>query len=78
MALITGTNPSGKMFDVVDEDGDVLGSFDEIGDAVSCGRAAPWWAGQVNIRRDGRLYAEQHARHKAIAHQNRLAFEYAY
>jgi hypothetical protein len=77
MALISGINKSGKMFDVVDEDGDVLGSFDEIGDAIDCGRAAPWWAGSVNIRRDRSLNATQHARHQELKRLARRAFDYA-
>lgn len=77
MAIITGTNPSGKMFDVVDEDGDVLGSFDHIDDAVACGRAAPWWAGLVNIRRDAAMRARQHAANMAAQRERILAFEYA-
>lgn len=60
MALINGDNQSGKMFDVVDEDGDVLGSFDDIGCAIDYGRTAPWWAGSVNIRRDRSLNAARH------------------
>ena len=77
MALINGHNKSGKMYDVVDEDGDVLGSFDEIVDAVDCGRAAPWWAGCVNIRRDSSLNAMQHVRDQELKRLARMAFDYA-
>jgi hypothetical protein len=77
MALINGDNRSGKMFDVVDEDGDLLGSFDEIGDAIDCGQAAPWWAGCVKIRRDHSLDAIRHARHKELKRLARLEFDYA-
>ncbi len=77
MALINGDNKRGKMFDVVDEDGDVLGSFDEIGDAIDCGKAAPWWAGCVNIRRDRSLNAMRHARHKELKRLVRVEFDYA-
>lgn len=77
MALINGDNQSGKMFDVVDEDGDVLGSFDEIGRAIACGRTAPWWAGSVNIRRDHSLNAAHHARQQELKRLARLEFDYA-
>lgn len=61
MALINGNNASNKLFDVVDGDGDVLASFDTIREAVECGRAAPWYAGTVDIRRDITINARQHA-----------------
>lgn len=77
MALINGDNQSGKMFDVVDEDGDVLGSFDEIGCAIACGRTAPWWAGSVSIRRDRSLNAARHARQQELKRLARLEFDYA-
>jgi hypothetical protein len=77
MALINGNNKSGKMFDVVDEDGDVLGSFDEIGDAIECGHAAPWWTGSVNIRRDRAFHALLHTRNQELQRLARLAFDYA-
>lgn len=77
MALISGINPSGKLFDVVDEDGDVLGSFDTSSEACDCARAAPWWAGQVNIRRDRALDALQHTRIQELKRLDRLAFDYA-
>lgn len=50
--MFNGQNASGKEFDVIDEDGDILGSFEFHADAVACGRAAPWYAGECNIRRD--------------------------
>jgi hypothetical protein len=75
--MFNGTNPSGKLFDVVDEDGAVLGSFDEIGDAVTCGRAAPWWHGQVNIRRDAGILARRHAANQAYMARRRLELDYA-
>lgn len=56
-----GNNASGMLFDVVDEDGDVIGSFDDIGEAVSCGRSAPWYHGACDIRRDAVIVAEMHA-----------------
>lgn len=77
MALINGNNANGKLFDVLDEAGDVLGSFDAIGDAIACGHAAPWWAGSINIRRDRALNEIQHARHQELKRLDRLAFDYA-
>lgn len=77
MALINGYNASGKLFDVVGEDGDVLGSFDTSSEAIDCARAAPWWAGLVNIRRDRALNALQHARTLELKRLDRLAFDYA-
>jgi hypothetical protein len=76
MALINGNNASGKLFDVVDEDGDVLGSFDHISDATECGRAAPWHAGNVNIRRD--LSIANRISKAAQEHQRRVRLEMEY
>jgi hypothetical protein len=50
--MFNGHNESGKEFDVIDEDGDVLGSFLDVDDAVKCARAAPWYAGNIRVRRD--------------------------
>lgn len=77
MALINGNNQSGKLFDVVDEDGDVLGSFDEIDCAIDCGRTAPWWAGSVNIRRDRSLNSIRHSRHQELKRLARVEFDHA-
>lgn len=76
MALINGTNQSGKLFDVVDEDGVVLGSFDFISEAVECGRAAPWYAGKVNIRRDSKINMQNHARTMALKAEARAAMDF--
>ena len=56
-----GNNASGMLFDVIDEDGDVIGSFDDINQAVSCGRSAPWYCGVCDIRRDVGIVASMHA-----------------
>jgi hypothetical protein len=53
--VFNGPNESEKEFEVIDEEGDVLGSFDDRDDALRCGRAAPWFAGNVRIRRDLRF-----------------------
>lgn len=52
--MFNGQNVGGKEFEVIDEDGDVLGSFAECWEAVECGKRAPWYVGKVNIRRDSR------------------------
>lgn len=75
MALISGKNASGKKFDVVDEDGDVFGSFNDMGDAVSCGQAAPWFAGEINIRRDIEIHQRSHLRHQELLRYNRALFD---
>lgn len=62
MALINGNNKSGKLFDVVGDDGDVLGSFDAVSDAIECGHSAPWYMGKVNIRRDVDINRSNHVR----------------
>ena len=74
--MINGTNASGKLFDVVDEDGKVLGSFDHISDAVACGQAAPWYAGKVNICRDRTITAATHSRTMSLAAANRAAMDF--
>lgn len=74
--MINGTNTSGKKFDVVDEDGEVLGSFDDMADALACGKAAPWFAGQVTIRRDSAVHHSDHQRNQEILRANRLAFPF--
>lgn len=76
MALINGNNESGKLFDVVDEDGQVLGSFDHIDDAATCGRAAPWYSGRVNIRRDIKINSANHARAMAIKAEVRATMDF--
>lgn len=76
MALINGNNASGKLFDVVDEDGGVLGSFDHISDAADCGKAAPWYAGKVNIRRDITINAQNHARTMSLKAEARAAMDF--
>ena len=53
--MFNGTNDSGKEFDVLDEEGVLLGSFEAHGDAIACARHAPWYAGKVGIRRDCRF-----------------------
>ena len=52
--MFHGENNSGKEFDVIDEDGELLGSFNHHGDAVKCLRAAPWFAGECRVRVDKR------------------------
>lgn len=74
--MFNGTNNSGKLYDVVNEDGEVLGSFDEIADAVECGRAAPWHAGEVKIRRDVTINARSHARTMVLKAQDRAAMDF--
>lgn len=59
--MFTGNNPSQKEFDVIDEDGDVLGSFNEVSDALACAKSAPWWHGTIRIRRDRDIVARRHA-----------------
>ena len=53
--MFNGHNESNKEFDVIDEEHELLGSFDDRDDALRCGRAAPWFAGNVRIRRDLRI-----------------------
>ena len=53
--MFNGTNDSGKEFDVLDEEGVLLGTFEAHGDATACARSAPWYAGRVGIRRDCRF-----------------------
>lgn len=77
MALVNGNNASGKKFDVVDEDGEVLGSFDDMGDAFACGKAAPWFAGAVNIRRDVGIHQRSHLKNQEVRRLNRSLFEFA-
>ena len=75
--MFHGNNTSGKEFDVIDEDGDVLGSFDLVGDAQACAKSAPWYAGAVRIRRDFRLAQERSRQalrdHHARCWANRVA-----
>lgn len=72
--MFTGNNTSGKEFDTIDEDGDVLGSFDNIGDALACAKAAPWWAGKAQIRRDRATVARRHAETMRLRAEARTAF----
>ena len=69
--MFSGTNPSGLEFEVIDGDGDVLGSFHAHAEALACGRAVPWYAGDCRIRRDPAVVARLHA--ETMAHQaNRI------
>jgi hypothetical protein len=78
--MFTGTNPSGLEFDVIDEDGDVLGSFANFSDACACAKAAPWWHGQTRLRRDRATLERRHAaelKYRADAEAAFQAFCYA-
>ncbi len=80
MFTSTTPNASGKAFDVIDEDHDVLGSFDDIADAAACAKSAPWWSGEVRIRRCCGIVARHHAqelRYRAEAEAAFQAFCYA-
>ncbi|CAG9236891.1 hypothetical protein PSP6_700001 [Paraburkholderia tropica] len=55
--MFNGHNKSNWEYDVIDEDGDVLGSFDYAQDATRCATSAPWYAGEVRIRRDHKARA---------------------
>ncbi len=62
--MFSGKNESGKMFEVINEEREVLGAFDELSDAVACGKAAHWTDGVIDIRRDSELYARYYAEGK--------------
>lgn len=59
--MFTGKNESGKMFDVINEEKEVIGSFDEIRDAIACVKSAPWYEGDCDIRRSADLREAAHA-----------------
>lgn len=58
--MFNGQNSSGKQFDVINEDNEVIGSFDDVAQAVSCGNYAHWSHGKCNIRRDRTIAAALH------------------
>ncbi len=63
--MYSGKNDSGKQFDVVNEDHEVIGSFDTVSEAVACGKSAHWSEGQCNIRRDITITSRLHASYMA-------------
>jgi hypothetical protein len=50
--MFAGINDSGKEFDVIDEEREVIGSFDDREEASSFASSAPWYFGACNIRHD--------------------------
>lgn len=75
--MFNGQNNSGKQFDVINEENEVIGSFDDVADAVACGNAAHWSNGKCNIRRDRSITAARHASTMA-AQKQRMADFYNY
>lgn len=70
--MFFGDNVSCSEFEVIDEDFDVLGAFTSCEKAIACANSAPWWHGEVRIRRDRGIVNARHQR--AIANQReRLA-----
>ena len=69
--MFSGKNESGKMFEVINEEREVIGAFDELAGAVACGKAAHWVEGNIDIRRD----AEKHASHYAESKARYAAFQ---
>lgn len=59
--MFNGKNSSGKQFDVVNEENEVIGSFDTVGEAVACAKSAHWLNGVCNIRRDREITKSMHA-----------------
>ena len=72
--MFNGPNNSGKQFDVINEENEVIGSFDDVAEAVACGNAAHWSHGKCNIRRDRTITAASHASSMAAQKARMAAF----
>ena len=64
--MFNGTNPSGKLFDVINEDNEVIGSFDDRSDMIACALSAHWSQGECTVRRDQAISDAQHLASRAL------------